>query len=180
MIGLPWYWKLIAVAVIWLSGVALGGVVTHKIDQANYEKLVADYAKAQVAEATKEFEFQKLLDEVETNAVKDRADSAERLNANLQARLAEVEREKSSLMRGCVTYEFMRQLRLYIRDVPGESLALPAGKRGGDCAPVSGLRLGRAIITNLAIGRDNGDRLDKLSAWALKIQAMRPATGDTR
>ena len=170
---IPWA-KIVGIAVIYLAGLASGAWVTHKIDTAAYNKLKADYAEAEVSAAKIEWQKQRDADAVTAKADRDRAESAERIATGLQARLAEVERHEKELLRGCVTFEFVRQLRLYIRNVPGESLALPAGKRPGDCAPISGLRLERRIIEQLGIGRDNADQLNKMIVWARSIEALRP------
>jgi hypothetical protein len=178
---MPIQYKLIAWLLIYLAGVASGSFVVHKMDMASYNKLKADYAQAEVAAAKIEWDKQREADQAASAAVAARAASQERLAGALQQRLAEVQRHEKTLMRGCVTYDFVRQLRLYIRNLPGESLAFPSGKSGGDCAPISGLQLGRAIITNLAIGRDNADRYNQLSAWARSIEAMRPTSkGDAK
>lgn len=166
--------KLYILLAVFLAGVLSGSVATRKIDNGRFYKLKSDYAQAEVLAAKKAWDQQHAADAVTAQAVEARALSSEKLASALQKRLAKVEIHEKDLMRGCVTYEFVRQLRAYIRAESDDALALPAGKSPRDCAPISGLRLERRIIENLAIGRDAGDRFNKLSAWARSIEAMRP------
>jgi hypothetical protein len=78
------------------------------------------------------------------------------------------------LVRGCITYEFVRQLDSAIKSSGAAStLPLPAGKSADACAPVDAVAVVRWLLGIVEIAQANGQQLNDLIAFFRSAQALR-------
>lgn len=161
----------LAVLAVAIVGTA---IVTHKVDQGTIEHLKAEHILAQKQALEWGMSKQKEYDDAALKSAEHYAD-AERDRANgYEHRLAELSRIPASvLVRGCLTYEFVRTLDAAISNRAVQSLPLPAGKSNDACAPVDAAVVARWLVGLIDTGQHNASQLTQLQAFIRQAQRLR-------
>ncbi len=151
-----------------LGALVIGAVVvagiTHRVDNARYEKLVASYAQAQATALQAALDEQKRLDGIATAAAQREAASQAAMTAHVKRQLAEAKRHVvvQNLSRTCVPYGLVRVLDAAASGRLAERLSLPARKSDADCSTVGWADLAGSIIGNYGTSLANAEQLNAL------------------
>jgi hypothetical protein len=175
--GLPWG-KIIMVVLLMAAGAYVAhhwdkGVIEHQKGLLVAEKLA--HQKAVSDALVWATEKQKVYD---NEAIK-----SARLDADQQRALASDASERARalaaipprvLVRGCITYEFVRHLdAAIVAHGPASALPLPAGKPSDTCAPVDAVTVVRWLLGIVETAQANGQQLNDLIAFFRSTQAAR-------
>jgi hypothetical protein len=172
-------WGKIAALV---GAMLVGGFLMHKLDKGVIEhknveiaQLKLDHQKAVNDALVWATEKQKDYDHAAIQAAQTDATRQQQLASDASDRaraLASV--PPRVLVRGCITYEFVRQLDAAIKSSGAAStLPLPAGKSADACAPVDAVAVVRWLLGIVEIAQANGQQLNDLIAFFRSAQALR-------
>lgn len=178
---IPWG-KLIMAALF----AAMGAYIAHKVDTLYYTAKVA-HVETQLADekAARADDVRKALvwATEKQREYDDLAIHAAQTDTELQTKIARDAEERARqlaamgprvLVRGCLTYEFVRQLdAAVIANGPASALRLPSGKSSDTCAPVTAVDVVRWLLGIIETARANGQQLDDLIAFVRAAQAAR-------
>ena len=154
--------KLAAAAVALGFAFTGGAILMHKIDNARYEALQLQYARAQQQAIAAAQAEQKRLDDIALAAAQSEAATQAAMTARAKRQLLEIRRHVTD--RPCVSFGLVRVLDAAVHGVLADTLALPAGKSDDTCAPVDAATLARSISDNYAAARANAEQLNALIA----------------
>lgn len=165
-----------------VGAMLLGGFLMHKFDDGviqhkNTEiaQLKLDHQKAVNDALVWATEKQKVYDNAAIQSARQDAARQRELAADANERVrALLSIPPRVLVRGCITYEFVRQLDSAIKSSGAAStLSLPTGKSADACAPVDAVAVVRWLLGIVEIAQANGQQLNDLIAFFRSAQALR-------
>jgi hypothetical protein len=174
---IPWG-KIIAAVLLMIAG----GVVAHKFDlgEINHQKRLVVEGKLAHEKAVADAlvwatEKQKVYDNAAIQSARQDAERQQQLAAAAHRAVTDLQSiPPRVLVRGCITYEFVRQLDSAIKSSGAAStLPLPAGKSADACAPVDAVAVVRWLLGIVEIAQANGQQLNDLIAFFRSAQALR-------
>lgn len=176
MPAIPWL-KIAGLVALML----IGGLIMHKFDLGKIEHLRGEVTaeKLKLETAKKEAlvwatEKQRTYDEIaiqtarkDATALRQVADAATKRAHDLASIPPRV------LVRGCITYEFVRHLDAAITGRAPSALPQPAGKPNDACAPTDAVTVVRWLLGVIEVAEVRGERLGALQAFVRAAQAAR-------
>lgn len=159
----------------------LGGLIAHQFDKGeiNHQRGLVTAEKLAREKDVKEAliwstQKQKVYDDEAIHAARQDADAQRQLAADANERVrALASIPPRVLVRGCLSYEFVRQLDAAITHRAASALPLPAGKPNDACAPVDAVTVVRWLLGVVETAQANGQQLDDLRAFFRAAQAAR-------
>lgn len=165
--------KLICIALGIVICCAFTGVVVHKVDLSEYQKLELQYkdAAAKAAEAARV--EQAALDQVSTDAATKEIATQKQLADQAQAQLARVKVHVTAGPGNCITWGLIRVIDGALLNIDPNDLQLPAGAADTGCAPIKAPRLANNIVANYAVAARNSEQLFALQAYLKQISTVK-------
>jgi len=154
-----------------LAAFVLGCTLTHKLDAAASEAQTIKYQQAVAAANAAAAATQNKITQAALVASDKRSAQLTQENATLQTELSDVSKHLDAKAMPCIPYGFIRLHDAAVLRVAPASLALPAGKSDGSCAPFTAAQLATAIIGNYNRALHNADQLNALIAYDKSVQA---------
>jgi hypothetical protein len=161
---------------------AAGAFVAHKLDLGKINHLKTEIVQLKLdheVAVRKALEWatakQKDYDREAIAAAQTDARRQQELAADLSDRLRAIQGiAPRVLVRGCITYEFVRQLdAAIVASGAASALPLPAGKSADACAPVDAPHVVQWLLGVIETAKQNGTQLDSLIAYIRRAQALR-------
>lgn len=156
-----------------------GGFVMHKFDlgKIEHQKGLVTAEKLKNEKAVRDalewgMNKQREYDDAAIQSARQYAEAESNRAASYERRLADIP-APTVLVRGCLTYEFVRQLDAAISYREASSLPLPTGKRNDACAPVDALAVARWLLGLIDTAQHNASQLTSLQAFIRSAQALR-------
>lgn len=173
----PLIWARIAAALFFA---AFGAYVAHRWDGAiiEHQKGLVTAEKLGREKDVKDAliwaaDQQRKFDNAALQSAQRERDAQAQIAKSAGDRLAELRGHERDLVRGCLTYEFVRHLDAAISDRPASALPIPGGKSADACAPVDAAAVERWLLGIIANCQANAAQLDNLIAFFRDAQAKR-------
>ena len=174
---LPWGKILMAVLLM-----AAGAYVAHHWDKGVIEHVKGELIAEKLAhqKAVNEAlvwatEKQKVYDNAAIQSARQDAERQQQLTLDASERVRALQAVPPRvLVRGCVTYEFVRHLdAAIVAHGPASALPLPTGKPSDACAPVDAVTVVRWLLGIVETAQANGQQLNDLIGYFKTTQAAR-------
>ena len=167
--------KLIAMLIL-VAGTAIGtATVTHKVDNARFEKLELGYAQAKEKAVEEARAAQAAQDKIALTAAVAEAAAQEKIVTITNTITKEIPSHVKD-SGPCITYGLVRVLDGAASGRDPDTLALPTGKSDDACSPVKASDLAQSVADNYGAARQNSEQLTALQQTAKDLIAAWPAS----
>ena len=167
--------KLIAMLIL-VAGTAIGtATITHKVDNARFEKLELGYAQAKEKAVEEARAAQAAQDKIALTAAVAEATAQEKIVTINQVITKEIPSHVKD-SGPCITYGLVRVLDGAASGRDPDTLALPTGKSDDACSPVKASDLAQSVADNYGAARQNSEQLTALQQTAKDLIAAWPAS----
>lgn len=172
-----------------VGAMVAGGLLVHQLDKGTIEhqKGLVEHQKGLVTEEKLKHETavrealvwatqkQRSYDDVAITVARTDAARQQDLASDASERVRALQSiQPRTLVRGCITYEFVRHLdAAIIATGAASALPIPAGKHNDTCAPVDAVAVERWILGIIASHQMNAQQLTDLQGFIRQTQALR-------
>lgn len=162
-----------------------GAYAGYRWEEAKYEKLVANDAKALIAATKDAVAKQANIDKSNQRDAADQAYFRGKLDgtvlnivtgAPLNVTVTQDKQAAVADHAGCITYGFARLLYSGAHGVAPDSLPIPSGESVDSCTALEPSELAAAVAQDLAAGYGNAHQLDSLIAAVTRNDAIATTT----
>lgn len=154
--------KIYAFITALLGSTFIGSYITHKVDNAAYEKLELSYKEAEIKVVKDALSEQQRLDEIKTQIALEANQKQQTINTQTRKQLDEISKHVKDTNKYCITWGLVRVLDASILNREASSLPLPSGRLDASCSTFTSSELAKSIINNYGIAKNNANQLDYL------------------
>lgn len=165
--------KLILIALAFIGSAGLSAIVTHKIDAAALLRVENQYQQAQITAGVAAAKEQANLDKIGSDADKATIAQTQSLLDAANARIAAIPKHVTRGAHNCITWGLAATIDATALDADVDTMALPPGKKWGDCANLNAEHLAEIVAGNYARDDRNTARLKAAQAYINSIAGVK-------